>query len=55
MQSITPETDETGNLFQRYVIKKAQQGLEVRLIYDDVGSWRLKRSTIQEMQKAELN
>ena len=35
------------------LIKKAQQGLEVRLIYDDVGSWRLKRSTIQEMQKAE--
>ena len=46
------ETDETGNLFKDMLIKKAQQGLEVRLIYDDVGSWRLKRSTIQEMQKA---
>ncbi|MBP6230945.1 MAG: cardiolipin synthase [Paludibacteraceae bacterium] len=46
------ETDDTGNMFKDMLIKKAQQGLEVRLIYDDVGSWRLKRSTIQEMKDA---
>ncbi len=46
------ETDETGNLFKDMLVKKAQQGLEVRLIYDDVGSWRLKRTTRQEMKDA---
>lgn len=46
------ETDETGNRFKDMLIKKSKQGLEVRLIYDDVGSWRLKRSTIQEMKNA---
>lgn len=46
------ETDETGNLFKDMLIKKAKQGIEVRLIYDDVGSWRLKQSTIREMREA---
>jgi cardiolipin synthase len=46
------ETDETGNKFKEALIKKAQEGVDVRVIYDDLGSWRLKRSTIRDMKKA---
>lgn len=46
------ESDETGEAFKNALIKKAQEGLEVRLIYDDLGSWRLKHTTINEMKRA---
>lgn len=46
------ETDKTGNKFKDALIKKAREGVEVRLIYDDIGSWRLKYFTIKEMQDA---
>lgn len=46
------ETDETGNAFKDALIKKAKEGVVVRLIYDDLGSWRLKQSTIREMKHA---
>lgn len=46
------ESDETGDAFKNALIKKAQEGVKVRLIYDDLGSWRLKRSSIREMKKA---
>lgn len=46
------ESDETGDAFKNALIKKAQEGVKVRLIYDDLGSWYLKRSAIREMKKA---
>ena len=46
------ETDETGNTFKEALIKKAKEGVEVRVIYDDLGSWKLKHSTIRDMKKA---
>lgn len=46
------ETDETGNTFKEALIKKAQEGVDVRVIYDDLGSWKLKRSTIRDMKRA---
>ena len=46
------ESDETGNAFKDALIKKAKEGVKVRLIYDDLGSWHLKRSAIREMKKA---
>ena len=46
------ETDETGNKFKEALIKKAQEGVDVRVIYDDLGSWKLKRSTIRDMNRA---
>lgn len=46
------ETDETGNTFKEALIKKAKEGVDVRVIYDDLGSWRLKRTTIRDMKKA---
>ncbi len=41
-----------GKKFQQALIKKAEQGLEVRLIYDAVGSIRLRRSFIKSMENA---
>ena len=46
------ETDETGNTFKEALIKKAQEGVDVKVIYDDIGSWKLKRSTIRDMKRA---
>ncbi len=46
------ETDETGNKFKEALIKKAQEGVDVRVIYDDLGSWKLKHSTIRDMKRA---
>lgn len=46
------ESDETGDAFKNALIKKAQEGVKVRLIYDDLGSWHLKRSSIREMKRA---
>lgn len=46
------ETDETGNTFKEALIKKAKEGVDVRVIYDDLGSWRLKHTTIRDMKRA---
>lgn len=46
------ESDDTGNRFKNALIEKAKQGVEVRLIYDDFGSWHLKRSAVREMRHA---
>jgi len=46
---------EQGELEERLknlLIKKAKEGVEVRVIYDDVGSWTLPYIDIQEMQEA---
>ncbi|MEG0796870.1 MAG: cardiolipin synthase [Odoribacter sp.] len=34
------------------LLRKAAEGIEVRIIYDDVGSWGLSRNFIRELQKA---
>ncbi len=46
------EHDEIGKQFQELLIEKAQQGVEVRLVYDDVGSARLKRKFLQPLRDA---
>lgn len=46
------EDDETGNYLRDLLIRKAREGVEVRVIYDDVGSWQLKRSFIRPMKEA---
>lgn len=46
------ESDETGGRFKNALIEKVRQGVEVRLIYDDFGSWHLKRSAVKEMRQA---
>jgi len=41
-----------GYELQLLLIEKAKQGLEVRLIYDDIGSWKTKQRFFKEMQDA---
>lgn len=42
--------DEIGQKTRDILVRKAAEGVEVRLIYDDVGSWKAKRRFFKEMQ-----
>lgn len=44
MEYFIIKESEIGELFKQALIKKAREGIEIRLIYDAVGSWRLKSS-----------
>ncbi|MFV0289305.1 MAG: cardiolipin synthase [Mangrovibacterium sp.] len=46
------EDDVIGNKFRQILIEKAQQGVEVRLIYDDVGCWSLSKYFLQSLKNA---
>lgn len=46
------ENDELGGQLKDLLIRKARQGVEVRLIYDDVGSWQLPKKYIRELDEA---
>ena len=46
------EDDSIGNHLRELLIQKALEGVEVRFIYDDVGSWELKRKFIRSMLDA---
>lgn len=43
------EDDPLGNLIADALIAKAREGIEVRLIYDDVGCWSVKNRFFQRM------
>ncbi|MDR2469187.1 MAG: cardiolipin synthase [Tannerella sp.] len=44
--------DEIGRKVRDALIRKAQEGLQVRVIYDDVGSWNVKDAFFNEMRRA---
>ena len=44
--------DEVGTRFKNALIAKAKEGVQVRLLYDDVGCWNVKNSFFNEMQEA---
>ncbi|MDR2130789.1 MAG: cardiolipin synthase [Odoribacteraceae bacterium] len=46
------EEGELGDRLKELLIRKAREGVEVRLIYDDVGCWRLSKRYIMEMRRA---
>lgn len=46
------EDDRVSNRLRELLIKKAQEGVRVRMIYDYLGSWRLPKSYIQSLRKA---
>jgi cardiolipin synthase len=46
------DNDDIGNLIKDLLIKKASEGVEVRLIFDDVGSWSLPKKFIKEFTSA---
>lgn len=45
-------SDEIGTKFIDALIRKVSEGVKVRLIVDDVGSWMLSRSAVKRMRKA---
>ncbi len=44
------EDDKIGNAIREMLIQKAQEGVEVRLIYDSVGSWQLSQAYIDSLK-----
>ena len=46
------ENDEFGRRVRDALVAKARSGVEVRLIYDSVGSWRVPRSFFEEIRFA---
>lgn len=46
------EDDVIGNRIKDILVKKAQTGIKVKVIYDDVGSWSLSRRYILELTNA---
>ena len=46
------EDDPAGRLLRDLLIDKARQGVEVRLLYDDVGCWKVPHAFFDEMRGA---
>ncbi|WP_113663633.1 cardiolipin synthase [Pedobacter nanyangensis] len=45
------ENDEIGNTIKEILIAKAQQGVKVRVIYDDFGSKGIRRNIVRELKR----
>lgn len=52
LQSYIFEDDAVGRMVADALVKKAREGVEVRLLYDDVGSWKVDRSFFEKMREA---
>ena len=46
------ENDAVGRLVRDALIDKAKEGVEIRVLYDDVGCWRVPRDFFEEMRDA---
>ncbi|WEG11917.1 cardiolipin synthase [Pullulanibacillus sp. KACC 23026] len=44
--------DELGTKIKDLLVKKAKQGIEIRFMFDAVGSWRLSRHYVEELKEA---
>lgn len=49
------EPDNLGTEFRELLQRKARQGVKVRVIYDDVGSWNINKRYIREMRESGVN
>ncbi|MHC1704627.1 MAG: cardiolipin synthase [Tenuifilaceae bacterium] len=47
--------DKIGNIIKDILIEKSKAGVEVRLVFDDVGSWSLPKSYIKSLKEAGVN
>jgi cardiolipin synthase A/B len=52
LEYYTIRADDIGRRFQRLLIEKARQGVEIRLIYDGVGSYELDQGYIKPLRDA---
>jgi cardiolipin synthase len=48
------EDDKIGNEIKEILIRKAKEGVKVRVIYDDVGSWGLSRRFVRKIRQANV-
>lgn len=46
------EDDAVGRLVRDVLVDKAREGVEVRVLYDDVGCWRVPKRFFEEMREA---
>jgi cardiolipin synthase len=51
MQYYIFANDQTGRAIRDLLVRKAREGVEVRLLLDAVGSWRLRRSFTRQMRR----
>jgi len=49
------EDDELGNIIADALIDRARHGVEVRVIYDDVGCWKVKNAFYERMRNAGID
>jgi len=49
------EDDSLGNLVADALIDKAKEGVEVRVIYDDVGCWKVKNKFFERMREGGID
>lgn len=52
MEYFIIKDSDIGRRFQRALIKKAKEGLEIRIIYDAVGCWKLKEDFFGPLREA---
>ncbi len=52
MQFFITRSDESGIRFMSALAERAREGVEVRFLYDAVGSWRLNTRVLRELRKA---
>ncbi|QGT98836.1 Cardiolipin synthase, bacterial type ClsA [Candidatus Syntrophocurvum alkaliphilum] len=52
VESFVIKDDELGRQFRDALIKKAKQGVKVRVLYDGAGSWKLGRKYIKPLEDA---
>ncbi len=52
LESYIIADDKIGNEIKDLLIEKSREGIEVRVIYDDVGSWSLSKKYIQALKDA---
>ncbi len=48
------EDDKIGNKIKETLITKAREGVEIRILYDDVGSWNTPKLFFEEMKKEKI-
>jgi len=46
------EADAIGHRVKEALVQKAKEGVEVRILYDDVGNWGAKKQIFEEMKEA---
>ena len=52
LQTYIIEEDEVGSAVIKALVEKVKQGIKVRLLYDDVGCWRMRKEFLEPLRRA---